>query len=82
MVTLSVVLTHLGGRCGVNAKELIARAAACVTCGEEHKPWRKGSVDSWESRKDGHAYRSRIYEMTNNPGGPVIRALRELAGES
>jgi len=44
---------------------LIANAAACMTCGEEHQPGpavgRRGV--SWASPIDGHAYRRRLIDV-------------------
>ena len=62
----------------MTAKELIAKAAACADCGEEHKPIRlPNNGISWA--KNGHSYRPQIYVMTNQSAGPVLAALRKLA---
>jgi hypothetical protein len=46
---------------------LIADAAACVTCGKEHKPRpnRRGGIfaPTWASPDDGHAYRKREIDL-------------------
>lgn len=67
----------------MTAKQLIAKASECVICGKEHKPFKTLSGGmSWASRTDGHAYRTRLFDLTNHSSGPVIAALRQLAGIS
>jgi hypothetical protein len=56
----------------VTAEELIARAAACQSCGKEHKPITQGNFTSWASPDDGHPYRSRIQTH-------IVADLRMLA---
>lgn len=56
----------------MTAKQLLARAAECQTCGREHKPRRERSCTTWAARSDGHSYRPRI-------PAHVLPTLRELA---
>ncbi len=62
----------------MTAEKLIAAASACVDCGQEHKPRKTGNFTTWAAR-DGHPYRSRLYQMTGQSAGPAIAALRQLA---
>jgi hypothetical protein len=66
---------------GMTAKQLIALAAACTSCGVEHKPHQTESLAASYAAPDGHPYRARIYQLTNSSGVEIVKALRELAGE-
>jgi len=62
-----------------SAKQLIDTIAVCVTCGREHKP-RKIAANQWTwAAKDGHTYRSRLFEITGWSSTGLIEVLRELA---
>lgn len=64
----------------MTAAQLLAKAAECVTCGQEHKPRPDGFGRTTWAAPDGHAYRTRLLEMTGNGSNNVIAALRQLAG--
>jgi hypothetical protein len=61
----------------MTAGELIALAAACETCGKEHKPIDQGKffAPNWASPDDGHGYRPRIQTH-------IVAQLRMLAVNS
>jgi hypothetical protein len=63
----------------MTAEQLIQAAMTCVTCGKVHKPYRAGNATSWAGR-DGHPYRTRLFQMTGCSCGSVIEALRQIAG--
>ena len=63
----------------MTVKELLDKAAECVTCGKVHTYRQEGRYGTWAGR-DGHPYRTRLFEMTGNAGPGTLAALRELAG--
>ena len=62
----------------MTAEQLIAAAVTCVQCGREHKPRKLGNYTNWAA-PDGHAYRTRLYQMTGDSHDRAIEALRVLA---
>lgn len=62
----------------MTARQLIAAAATCTQCGKEHKPRKEGSYVTWAAR-DGHPYRTRMFQMTGDSHSDAIAALRKLA---
>jgi hypothetical protein len=62
----------------MTAEKLLAAAMTCVVCGEEHKPRKMGNYTSWAGR-DGHSYRTRLYQMTGYSNTAAVEALRQLA---
>jgi hypothetical protein len=68
-----------------SARQLIDHLAECVVCGKEHKPWERlpGHAPSMASKKDGHSYRSRMYELTNSGNASrTIEIMRKVVAES
>jgi hypothetical protein len=63
----------------MTAQQLIAAAAACVTCGKEHEYRKLDEFRSTWAAADGHSYSPRMHAMANISAGPVINALRQLA---
>ena len=64
----------------MTATQLIAAAAVCTACGKIHQPRAEGSFRTWAG-PDGHAYRSRLYELTGRGSSGAIAALRLLVNE-
>jgi hypothetical protein len=62
-----------------SANQLIDTLAACTVCGKEHKARKTVTGYTTWAAKDGHAYRSRMFEMTGWSSTTFIQKLRDLA---
>ena len=66
----------------MTAEELIALAAACTVCGEEHQ--QRAACEHEPARltwaaEDGHSYRPRLFDLTGHSTTTTIAALRALS---
>jgi hypothetical protein len=64
----------------MTAQQLITAAAACTVCGKIHKARKVSDYRTTYAAADGHAYSTRIYELTGRSGG-VLAALQQIVSE-
>lgn len=62
-----------------SARQLVAELATCVTCGKEHEQRQIGPKRHTWAARDGHHYRSKLFELTGRSSAGFLQMLREMA---